>query len=461
MTIKDARLKYERRVFRQRDENSKYKQTDAKLKQLDATYSIFADCISIKVPHKAVFNKIGGIRGKCKGFSKASRLNMKKHLARLRLEGKYCFFVTLSYPGEYVKDMQVSKRDLQVFKKAFYRAFPSFAGGFWRLEIQKRGAPHYHMLLISDSPVSKKKIVEFMRERWPNIVRTSYLKHGGSEEEYRAHYERHKNSGHNVQFMKSREMVQNYISKYISKLDETVYPDDMGRIWGQWQFPGKELDFSADEIGTITHKETVMLKRMVRKHKEASNRLSMREREMVELSNKTGIRDKELDRKLRRHKSDKRYAKKIAKRSSVTLFGYGTESKNGAVIKKMVDATHLLYAMDLFENDGVPGCVSTDLINTHILPSSCDGTINEKAVEGSPVVGDTALTARDGPGGIVEAKKGHEKAVSRQRKPAFTTEEWRKSEELQIARVRACREKWGLALGPYAETVAYHETKDG
>ncbi len=95
------------------------------------------------------------------------------------------------------------------------------------------------------------------------------------------------------------------------------------------------------------------------------------------------------------------------------------------------------------------------------MPSSSGGTINERAVEGSLVVSDTALTARDGPVGIVEAKKGHEKAVSRQRKPAFTAEEWRKSEELQIARVRAYREKWGLALGPYAETVAYYETKDG
>jgi hypothetical protein len=223
--IANSRLNYERRRFKDRILYLDYPETDDKLLLEETRYAIYADCMTIKVPHMPIKinyvgntdieetedeSKGGGVRGVCKGFSRASRLRMKKRLSKLKLEGKYCFFITLSYPGVYVDDIQVSKRDLQVFKKAFYRAFPDFVGGFWRLELQKRGAPHFHMLLISDRPVSQKKLVAFLREKWPNIVRTSYLKNGGDETKYRIHYERHKNSGHNVQFMKSREMVCNY-----------------------------------------------------------------------------------------------------------------------------------------------------------------------------------------------------------------------------------------------------------
>src|SRR5437868_998126 len=275
--ITNARLKYERKQFKQRTQYLDYPETDSRLELEDTVYAVYPDCTTIKVPHMAVSQNSGGVRGKCVGFSPASRLRMKKRLAKLNIKGKYCFFITLTYPERYIKDMRLSKRDLDVFRKAFAREFDTFVGGFWRLEYQKRGAPHYHMLLISDKAVSKKKIIEFIEKRWPEIVRTSYLREGGNEKEYRQHYEKHKKSGHNVQFMKSREMVTNYISKYISKLDDTILPDGTGRMWGQWQFNGKQLDFSASETGHLAREEMVILKRMVRKHKEASNRLTLEE----------------------------------------------------------------------------------------------------------------------------------------------------------------------------------------
>jgi hypothetical protein len=347
-------------------------ETDAKLNLEATTYAIFADCMQIKVPHMPMKPQSGGKRGKCKGFSKASRLNMKKKLSRLRLSGKYSFFITLTYPELYIDDMRVSKRDIDVFRKAFAREFDTFIGGFWRVEMQKRGAPHYHMLLISEKPVSMKKIIEFLRKRWADIVRTSYLRSGGNEKEYRKHYERHKKCGHNVQYMKSRRMVCNYISKYISKLDETIYPSDTGRIWGQWQFNGHKLDFSPVSTGYLERDETVQLKRLIRKHKEASGRLTPTEEMQIKTGTVTDLKQqKALQKKLRQHKSNKKYAKRISKQSSVTLFGYGIESENGNVIEKMLNEVRLQHAKKLCgesaENENKS--VSTDLIKTHISPS--------------------------------------------------------------------------------------------
>ncbi len=447
--ITNARLNYERKQFRQRDKCLDYNETDSKLELEDTVYAVFADCTTIKVPHMTVSGNSGGIRGKCVGFSPASRLRMKKRLAKLNLKDKYSFFITLTYPEKYITDMRLSKRDLDVFRKAFAREFETFIGGFWRLEYQKRGAPHYHMLLISEKPISRKKIIKFIARRWPDIVRTSYLREGGNEKEYRPHYEKHKKSGHNVQFMKSREMVTNYISKYISKVDETVLPDGTGRMWGQWQFNGKMLDFTPSETGKLIKEETVFLKRMVRKHKEASNRLTLTEERQLKIGEIGSLKQQKiLQKKIRQHKKDKKYAKRIAKQNTITLFGYGTESSNGAVIKKMLDASRLLYAMDLVERDcDVAGCVSTDLINPHISPSSID-RIDEKASGVGNVLGDTGhgrinssvvstVPNRDG-------SKGNG-VGARRPPPVFTEEEWRRGEELQLRRVREYRERYGLS----------------
>lgn len=447
--VTNARLNYERKKFRQRTQYLDYPETDSKLELESTTYAVFADCTAIKVPHMVVSNSNGGKRGKCVGFSPASRLRMKKSLAKLNLKDKYSFFITLTYPEKYITDMHLSKRDLDVFRKAFAREFKSFIGGYWRLEYQQRGAPHYHMLLISEKPVSRKKIIKFIARRWPDIVRTSYLREGGNEKEYREHYEKHKKSGHNVQFMKSREMVTNYISKYISKVDNTVLPDGTGRMWGKWQFNGKKLDFAPSETGTLVKEETVLLKRMVRKHKEASNRLTLAEERQLKTGEINSLKQqKMLQKKIRQHKKDKKYAKRIAKQNTITLFGYGTESSNGAVIKKMLDASRLLYAMDLVERDcNVAGCVSTDLINPHISPSSID-RIDEKASGVGNVLGDTGHGGTDGSMASTvprrDGLKGDER-VRRRPPPVFTEEEWRKGEELQLRRVREYRERYGLS----------------
>ena len=448
--IVNARLNYERRQFRERLKYVTYPETDSKIELGGISYAVYADCMAIKVPHMPMKVEIGGKRGECTGFSRAARLRMKKRLAKLNLKGKYSFFVTLTYPEEYIKDIRVSKRDLDVFRKAFAREFNTFIGGIWRVERQKRGAPHYHMLLISDEPVSMMEIIEFIRRRWSEIVRTSYLRAGGDKEVYQVHYERHQRSGHNVQFMETREMVQNYLSKYIAKEDETEYPESLGRCWGQWQFNGKKLDYTAHETGTLARDEMVILKRMVRKHKEASNRLSLEEERRLKTGEIENIKtQKELQKKLRRHKSDKRYAKRIGRQNTITLFGYGVESRNNGVIGKILDASRLLYAMSLVEKDSeMVGVRQPDLINLHISPSSI-ATRDEKPSEVGKVLRDTGDGSVDDSVVSTVAKrdglKEKDVGVCKRPPPVFTEEAWRKGEELQLRRVREYRERYGLS----------------
>src|SRR5215207_3959326 len=103
----------------------------------------------------------GGNRDRVRGFSRASRRNLLRHLASINRGAFRAFkgrmiFVTLTYPGEYPQDPELCKRHLKALRKRLQREFKPFAA-FWRLGIQKRGAWHFHLLLFvgpSIGPVS-------------------------------------------------------------------------------------------------------------------------------------------------------------------------------------------------------------------------------------------------------------------------------------------------------------------
>ena len=88
----------------------------------------------------------GGQRGTVSAFSRASRKRMLERLARLQPEDAQgpMSMITLTY-GEQFPDAQGAKRDLVAFWKRVRRAFLG-AGAIWRVEFQKRGAPHFHLI---------------------------------------------------------------------------------------------------------------------------------------------------------------------------------------------------------------------------------------------------------------------------------------------------------------------------
>mgnify|MGYP001450486002 CR=1 FL=1 len=153
----------------------------------------------------------GGRRGKITTFSRASRKRMMKKLATFRREEvARALFVTLTYPAEY-PDGKRAKRDLDRFLKRLWRKYPS-AAWIWREELQKRGAPHFHLLVLG---------VDFIPHGWIAYVWWDVCGRISIE---------HLKAGTEVRRVKSYKHCVYYVSKYLAKDEEEEA--DLGRRWG-------------------------------------------------------------------------------------------------------------------------------------------------------------------------------------------------------------------------------------
>ena len=93
-----------------------------------------------------------GVRGGVEGFSPASRRRLLYLLASIdRSKVAVPIFVTLTYPGEewerFGGRKEEVKRHLDTFHHWLSYHYPA-AVVIWRLEFQKRGAPHFHLLVF-------------------------------------------------------------------------------------------------------------------------------------------------------------------------------------------------------------------------------------------------------------------------------------------------------------------------
>ena len=157
-------------------------------------------------------------RGKVAGFSAKSRNRLMRTLASVKRDNLPCF-VTLTFPSDY-PTIERAKRDLDTFIKRMARKFPKVAG-VWKLEPQKRGAPHFHLLLWG---VPYIELLSFVPVAWCEVV--------GSEDPN--HLKWHKGELGNspcVQKIEKQRGVFWYASKYMSKEVGTMF-SDWGRWWG-------------------------------------------------------------------------------------------------------------------------------------------------------------------------------------------------------------------------------------
>ena len=154
----------------------------------------------------------GGARGKITGFSKNSRRRLMRTIAKTK-KVQLPIFVTLTYPGQWDNNPKKWKRDLRVFWMRLNRALPG-VGCIWKLEFQKRGAPHFH-LLVWGSGYAPLLI---------NVSRIWYETVGSGDE-------RHLRAGSRVEMVKSWRGVMAYASKYLGKV-ELLPVTEPGRFWG-------------------------------------------------------------------------------------------------------------------------------------------------------------------------------------------------------------------------------------
>lgn len=157
-------------------------------------------------------------RGKITGFSAASRRRMMELVQRLGAE-KSRVFVTLTYGADFPTPKD-AKQHLRAFLERIRRKFSDKeVSAIWRIELQERGAPHFHLMFFKLPFLPK----EDLQKMWGEVI--------GQERPFTR-----------IEFIRSHKGVASYVAKYMTKQEsaETVhsgfnyvsYLHDIGRIWG-------------------------------------------------------------------------------------------------------------------------------------------------------------------------------------------------------------------------------------
>ena len=156
-------------------------------------------------------------RGEVKGLSRAARSRLLKLLNKVAWQTSHNKFITLTYPADY-PTVDVSKAHLRAFLERVRRKHPATAV-IWKLEFQKRGAPHFH-LVSPNLPFQNKCSVQSM---WGDII--------GYEDVFTR-----------IDSFKGKEILK-YVAKYVSKparereeeeavqICDTIKTSDKGPAW--------------------------------------------------------------------------------------------------------------------------------------------------------------------------------------------------------------------------------------
>lgn len=222
------------------------------------SYAVGGEWCKFTVPHRP--GKTSQVtRTPITEFSGQSRfrlLSLFNKIDRDKIEPDRLWFVTLTYPGKWPPTWAEWKKHLQNWKKRLERVYGRIPA-FWKLEPQRRGAPHFHLILLVPPEWSNDlrsvgrhvrrgrmvtswkggKLAEF--RRW--LARSWYEVVGSGDE-------RHARAGTNCEPMEGWHKAKSYCAKYVGKecsfVDpETGEPLPAGRFWGVWHkddFPIEE-----------------------------------------------------------------------------------------------------------------------------------------------------------------------------------------------------------------------------
>lgn len=156
------------------------------------------------------------LRGKIQTFSDRSRIRLLRKIQQVsRLDSP--LFVTLTYADWDDSDSRGWKVNLQRFLRGLRIRFLD-ACGFWRLEFQSRGAPHFHLALWFDDPPALPDFEAWASERWIETIgdrRFKTQKHACK-----------------VEFARSARNVMLYLAGHAVKKGQVREGLEAGRYWG-------------------------------------------------------------------------------------------------------------------------------------------------------------------------------------------------------------------------------------
>lgn len=153
-------------------------------------------------------------RGRITHFSEDSRRRLRRTFHALERDADSLFLTLTWHEGTPTPDE--AHAALRRFWKRVRRRFPHVAA-IWKMEPQKRGTPHFHLLIYGI--------------RWVDAQWISALWHDCTDETS----DEHERSGVDVEWIRCPEKTLAYLSKYMSKTGEP-WPEAAGP---EWKHPGR------------------------------------------------------------------------------------------------------------------------------------------------------------------------------------------------------------------------------
>lgn len=151
--------------------------------------------------------------GDIRGFSVSSQRRIRQRLSEVKRHADG-LFLTLTY-HETDPTGEEAKQHLNAITEAMRRRWRGMRWSFcWRMEWQKRGTIHFHLLIWG---------IRFEHKRW--FKETWHRITGETSED-------HANVGAWVERMPDGRKLQVYISKYLAKGADSIPPEWHGRLWG-------------------------------------------------------------------------------------------------------------------------------------------------------------------------------------------------------------------------------------
>ncbi len=196
-----------------------------------AIISLGGQVFTVKAFPEIREQKGGGKRQKIEYLSAASRLRLLRLAASVDCQaaGGLPVFVTLTYPAVYPVDPATFKGHLEAWLKRLQRQYPR-AAGIWRLEPQKRGAPHYHLLIFNHPYIDK----DWVATSWYEVVGSGIALH--------------LTAGTSTEAVASYNGVLRYAAKYLAKRAEGDAPLNWGRWWGRFNAAALPINVKATDI---------------------------------------------------------------------------------------------------------------------------------------------------------------------------------------------------------------------
>jgi hypothetical protein len=187
------------------------------------TLSVYNNSIKICNGEKKTSNSKPPIRVSqdIKKFSNNARRRFIRKLAHINLQ-VYAkpIFVTLTYHNVLPKSNTELKSHLDKYLQ-FLRTYTYKFEYVWRLEFQKRGAPHFHIILFPKKGYDNKDYQKWKRDL-PAFWRKTIGEWDSSMQLYAV----------DVQKLDGKKNIFFYLSKYAAKESDVLVDDYKGRMYG-------------------------------------------------------------------------------------------------------------------------------------------------------------------------------------------------------------------------------------